>query len=173
VRPRSGPSITAASNRSVSFRRYIAPPVSSRLSLTAKRPSYPDIEHQILNAKMVAVPLLNVATLVAALNQTQTNGNSTLGTSNAPQLGDFLSSNNNTVPFSSLIASTPPPWGSKTVDNSNQYTDTPDTGDCPRASHIMELQLIGFCSMWSQESPDITISPSTMQNSLLTELRRL
>jgi hypothetical protein len=60
----------------------------------------------------------NIATLLAALPQTQTNGDSKLGTSDAPQLGDYMGNWGGAVP-----------WGDRTVGNSNQYKDTPNTGE--------------------------------------------
>ena len=58
-----------------------------------------------------------VATLLATLPQSQTNGDSKLGTSEAPQLGDYMGNWGGAAP-----------WGDRRVDNSNQYTDTPNTG---------------------------------------------
>ena len=55
----------------------------------------------------------------AALSQQQTNGDSVWGTLQAPQFPEFLTSN----PLPDGY-----PWGTKTANNSNPYTEAPNTG---------------------------------------------
>ena len=55
----------------------------------------------------------------AALTQEQTNGASSLGTLNAPQFPQFLTSNPLPAGY---------PWGTQTANNSDPYTQAPNTG---------------------------------------------
>ena len=65
--------------------------------------------------------LLGTATTTTnpLLSQNATNGNSNLGTFNAPHLSPFLT--NNPLPNGY-------PWGRDTVSNTNPYTSSPSTG---------------------------------------------
>jgi hypothetical protein len=60
-----------------------------------------------------------VTTLSTYLSQTITNGNSLLGTGQAPQYGAFMT--NNPLPDGY-------PWGKATARQTNPYTDCPKTG---------------------------------------------
>ncbi|KAK8203149.1 hypothetical protein M8818_005374 [Zalaria obscura] len=55
------------------------------------------------------------------LSQQQTNGNSVLGTSKAPKLGQWVQSSGQPMPAGT-------PWGTASASNTNYYTNTPNTG---------------------------------------------
>ena len=63
--------------------------------------------------------IAHVIVLARALSQDQTNGVSVGGTLEAPTFPRFLTKNPLPDGF---------PWGNKTADNSNPYTEVPDTG---------------------------------------------
>lgn len=56
-----------------------------------------------------------------SLSQVQQNGDTDLGTLDAPKLPSFLTSGGTPLPFGH-------PWGQSTANNTNYYTDTPNTG---------------------------------------------
>jgi hypothetical protein len=72
---------------------------------------------------MVLIPYRNMtkitSVVAAALPQQGTNGNSVLGTVEAPQYGPFLASN----PLPDGY-----PWGTATARQTNPYLDCPQTG---------------------------------------------
>ena len=68
---------------------------------------------------VVLVAIANGTTLAAALSQKATNGHSVLGTFQAPRLSNFKTDN----PLPNGY-----PWGTKTCNNTNPYTDPPNTG---------------------------------------------
>lgn len=70
-------------------------------------------------ASAVVNSILALSSLVPALPQTSTNGNSVLGTLKAPDLAQFVSTPN-------LPAGLP--WGTATASNTNPYTTTPGGG---------------------------------------------
>ncbi|KAI9773256.1 MAG: hypothetical protein M1839_002168 [Geoglossum umbratile] len=92
---------------------------------------------------MVAI-INGITTLFAALPQLETNGDSRLGTSDAPQLGDCVGVEGNALSLNS-DADTTIPWGDRTVNNSNQYQDTPNTG---------ETRYYDFTLSYAKLSPD-------------------
>ncbi len=72
-----------------------------------------------MNSSLITNILTGALSLSAALPQTVTNGLSILGTLNAPTVSDFLTDNPLPNGF---------PWGSKTADNANPYSESPNTG---------------------------------------------
>jgi hypothetical protein len=96
---------------------------------------------------MVAI-INGITTLFAALPQLETNGDSRLGTSEAPQLGDCVGSEGNPLSLNSG-ADTTIPWGDRTVNNSNQYQDTPNTGE----RNAIDTQALLLGAMTANEPP--------------------
>ena len=70
-------------------------------------------------ANAVASSIVALSSLVPSLPQIATNGNSNLGTLQAPTLSNFVSTPNTPDGF---------PWGSATAGNTNQYKFTPPGG---------------------------------------------
>lgn len=70
-------------------------------------------------ASAVASGIVALSSLVPSLPQTSTNGNSDLGTLQAPTLSDFVSTPNTPDGF---------PWGAATASNTNPYKTTPGGG---------------------------------------------
>ncbi|KAG6988593.1 hypothetical protein G7Y79_00070g096920 [Physcia stellaris] len=70
-------------------------------------------------AGALVASIAKAATLITALPQTATNGQSLLGTLNAPQLPDFLTSNPLPQGF---------PWGDRSAATTNPYEQSPTTG---------------------------------------------